>query len=374
MLREQARLQPVQPREALPQRLARRGQQAAFELFQPQGVARQPRLRALRLQARLQMVEPLRQRLQAALLERAELLFQLAQVALHGGRVGHQQLGRRRGRGRAQVGGEVGDGEVDLVAHRAHHRHRAGGHGARDRLVVEGHQVLQRAAAAGQQQRVVAAAGGGLAQHRHDRRRRLAALHRHRQHLHLHQRPAPRQHAQHVAHRGAGGRGDHAEAAHVAGQGTLARGIEQALGVEPGLQLLELPAQRALAGRLHVLGHQLELAAWLVQADAGAHQHLHAVGGPEAQPAAPGLEHRAAHLRGAVLQGEVQVPRGRPRDVGQLALHPHQRQRVLQQPTHQPVERAGGEDVARGRVVAGRLHGPSSLARAAWRTSACRCL
>ena len=51
-----------------------------------------------------------------------------------GGEVRHQlfldpgeQLGGRGGCGRAHVGGEVGDGEVDLVADRADGRHRACG-------------------------------------------------------------------------------------------------------------------------------------------------------------------------------------------------------------------------------------------------------
>ena len=97
------------------------------------------------------------------------------------------------------------------------------------RFVVERPQVLQRAAAAG---RAAARRSGRwrrrALQHRRDLRRRGRALHRHRQDLDLEQRESPRQHAEHVAHRRAAGRGDHAEPAHVGGQGTLARGVEQA--------------------------------------------------------------------------------------------------------------------------------------------------
>lgn len=50
---------------------------------------------------------------------------------------GADELGRARRRGRAQVGGEVCDGEVGLVADAAHQRQRAGAHGTRERFVVE---------------------------------------------------------------------------------------------------------------------------------------------------------------------------------------------------------------------------------------------
>ena len=65
-------------------------------------------------------------------------------------RLGHQ-LGRRRGRGSAQVGAKVGDGEVRLVPHPADQGHRALHDGAGQLLVVEGPQVLDGAAPPHQQ-------------------------------------------------------------------------------------------------------------------------------------------------------------------------------------------------------------------------------
>ena len=66
-----------------------------------------------------------------------------------------REFGGRGRRRRAQVGAEVGDGEVGLVAHAADQRHRAAARWcARQRLVVEGPQVLDRAAAAHQQDHV----------------------------------------------------------------------------------------------------------------------------------------------------------------------------------------------------------------------------
>mgnify|MGYP003615605880 CR=1 FL=1 len=64
------------------------------------------------------------------------------------------QLGRRRGRGRAQVGAKVGDGEIRLVPHPADQGHRALHDGARQLLVVEGPQVLDGAPPPHQQNHV----------------------------------------------------------------------------------------------------------------------------------------------------------------------------------------------------------------------------
>ena len=61
---------------------------------------------------------------------------------------GDRQFGGGRRRGRAQVGHEIGDGDVGFVAHGRNHRHGAGGDGARHGFFVEGPEVFERAAAA----------------------------------------------------------------------------------------------------------------------------------------------------------------------------------------------------------------------------------
>jgi hypothetical protein len=75
------------------------------------------------------------------------------------GPVGHDPLGRPRGR-RTLVGDEIDDSEIRLVTDAAHDRDRAGVHGARHGLVVEGLQILERAAAACQDQHVAVRAPG----------------------------------------------------------------------------------------------------------------------------------------------------------------------------------------------------------------------
>ncbi|MCW0466403.1 hypothetical protein NB705_003476 [Xanthomonas sacchari] len=264
-----------------------------------------------------------------------------AEIAL----IGHQQFGGDRRGGRAQVGGEIGQGHVGLVADGRHHRGDCRGDGACQVFVVERPQVLERTAAAGQQDRVVAAAGVCLAQQRGDLRRGAVALDQARQDVHLQQRHAPAEHAQHVAHRGAAGRGDDRQAPHEAGQGALALAGEQAFGGEPGLELLERPAQRAFAGFLQMIQHQLVVAARFVQGQAPARQHPQAFARHEPQPLALGLEHRAAHLRARILQGEIEVAGRGAGDVAQFAFHPGQREGALQQVAGQRVELAGAEDL-----------------------------
>jgi len=93
------------------------------------------------------------------------------------------------------------------------------------------------------------------------------------------------------------------------------------------------------------------------EGDAPAREYLQPVLRLKAQPLAFGAEHRAAHLRTGVLQGEIQVSRGRARDVAQLALDEHQRERVFQQAARQGVELAGGENFVGGGGKHGRMVG-----------------
>jgi hypothetical protein len=88
------------------------------------------------------------------------------QLERRAGRRRHQ-LGRGGGCRRTQVGGEVGQGDVGLVADAAHHRHRRRAQRPHDALVVEGPEVLERAAAAADDEHVDLGAGrrGAIAAH-----------------------------------------------------------------------------------------------------------------------------------------------------------------------------------------------------------------
>lgn len=72
-----------------------------------------------------------------------QLLLEVNQTLGTGALIRRHQLGgSRRGRG-AQVGGKVADGDIHLVAHRAHHRYGGVGNGARHRLFVKAPEIFE---------------------------------------------------------------------------------------------------------------------------------------------------------------------------------------------------------------------------------------
>ena len=73
------------------------------------------------------------------------------------------EFGGGRRRRRAQVGGEVGDGEVGFVANGGDDGQAGGNNGARHALAVESGQVFKRSAAAGKDNQIDEAAGVQLA-------------------------------------------------------------------------------------------------------------------------------------------------------------------------------------------------------------------
>ena len=94
-------------------------------------------------------------------------------------------LGGRGRRRRAQVGYEVADGEVGLVADRGDRRDRAGGNGAGHRLLVEGPQIFERSSAAADQHDVMHLPARQVADGDGDLARRVAALYAYRVNLHM---------------------------------------------------------------------------------------------------------------------------------------------------------------------------------------------
>jgi len=123
-------------------------------------------------------------------------------------------------------------------------------------------------------------------------------------------RRAPRQRRRDVVERGAGERGDDADRARMRRQRALERGVEEALGLEASAQPNEPFVQRALAGRLHGLGDELQLAARLVDGDATAQLDALAFERREIEQRRGATKHRAAQrgVAGGILQREVAVP------------------------------------------------------------------
>ncbi|MNC12986.1 hypothetical protein D3C75_607160 [compost metagenome] len=319
--------------------------QAAGQLVQTLGLLLQPALGIL-------MVEPLLQQREAmaggglapgdglhqALLEVHQALGAGASVRCH-------QLGGGGGGGGTQVGGEVADGDVHLVAHSAHHRNGGACDGAGHRLLVEAPEIFKGAAAATDDEHIHLGAAVGKSDGRDYLGDGGAALHLGRVDEDRQIRGAALEHRQHVVQGGAGGRGDQPHGAGLTRQRALAALVEQPFGAEAALELLEAQGQHAVPGGLHGFDDELVVAAGLIEGDPRLHQYLHAILRSERHPAVVALEHGAAHLGRDVFQGEVPVARAWHRQVGELPRQPHQPQILLQYHAHGAVEAGDGEDL-----------------------------
>ena len=109
----------------------------------------------------------------------------------------------------------------------------------------------------------------------------------------------------------------------------------------------ELLEQPPLAGPLHRLDAQLELAPCFVQRHRGRHFHLVAIARRPVQQLVAAAEHHAAHLRLVVLEYEVPVSARRAGEVGDLAAHPHERKAAFQQSRNRAVQRGNRQGTPR---------------------------
>ena len=186
----------------------------------------------------------------------------------------HDDLGRRRRRGRPQVGNQVRQRDVHLVADGRDDRHRAGRDRPRHGLLVEGPQVFNRAAAAPDDDDVDAFDAPDVAERPRDVGRRGVALDARRRDDHVRVLVAPAEHLEDVPDRGAVDRRDDADLAGQRGQRPLARRVEEALGLQALLQLVErqLPGAEALG--LDVRADDLVLALRLVDAEPAAREDV----------------------------------------------------------------------------------------------------
>lgn len=155
---------------------------------------------------------------------------------------GRHALGRGRGRGRAPVCHHVADAGVGLVPDARDDGHGTGGHGAHEPLVVEGHEVLERASTAHEQD------GVGPGRGRHGKRAldgcgRPGALHLAADHLELNQGVPAAQRAPHVVDDRAREARDHGHPRAEARDVPLALGRHEALGLKPAGELGHLLAK-----------------------------------------------------------------------------------------------------------------------------------
>ncbi len=221
-----------------------------------------------------------------AALEGVDALFD---AVLRGG----DELGGGGGGGGAEVGDEVGDGEVGLVADGGDDGELRGGDGAGEGLVVEAGEVFEGASAAGDEDEVDVVMPGGW---RLNQRMPAATLAGQLRALHdggvdeeVEAGVAAADDGDDVADDGAGGRGDDADAAREGGRGRLRAAVEEAFGEEAVALSCSKASWRAPAPRgSQGFGDELELAAGLVDGDAAADHDGEAVAWAEAEELAPG--------------------------------------------------------------------------------------
>ncbi len=301
-------------------------------------------------QALAQAVEPL-----AALVDGVEngvvqTFVQVRQLAQPGQARRRAQLSSGAGRGCAQVGDEIGQGEIGFVSDTAHHRHRRLGQGTHQLLVVEGPQIFQRTAAAHQQQHLGLAllrkSLVGQPQGRAQFGRRLRALHGAGINVYRQVRHTPAQRAGHVAQGGRAQRSHHADAARLRRQRSFARGIEQTFGLEPGFEAQKLLEPHALPGRLQALDDQLQFAARTVDVELAARLHQLAVARDEGELIGSAAKQRAAQLHAIVLEQKITMPADGAGKTGHLAPHHDRVQTHGQRVGHGAHERAQRPDRA----------------------------
>ena len=158
-------------------------------------------------------------------------------------------------------------------------------------------------------------------QRAHDRRRRRLALHRHAHHQHVGPREAGEGVGEEVVPRGAVRARHQAHPPRQERDRPAAAGVEQALGVEPAPQLLDLGAQQPLPRQLEALHPHRDRAAGAPELDPPVGLHERAVARLVGQavvddPVHGGVERRAAaqpevHLAAAPAAGPAPRPRAR---------------------------------------------------------------
>ena len=245
--------------------------------------------------------------------------------------VGHHQLGGVGGGGGPDVGDQVEQRLVGLVADRRDQGGADPGDRADQALVGEGQQVLDRPAAAGDHDhldgRVAVEPLDGL----DHLGRGSGALHRGVRRLEGHRRPAAPGVLEDVALGGGAGRRDQPDDAGQERQPALEREVEEALGREQLAAPLEPGEQLAEPDHPDVAGVERQAAAVGVVGGLGVHDHARPLDQRrvEAVEEAARAGHGDRDVRDGVAQGHEDGVQTRPAaHLRDLTLHPHRAEPV----------------------------------------------
>ena len=143
-------------------------------------------------------------------------------------------------------------------------------------------------------------------------------------------RKAVREPVQDVADDGSGGRGDDADHLGQEGDGLAQRGVEEPLGLELALALLQELEQCAFAGQLDRLDHDLVARTRGVGGDAPGADDLEPVLGRDREAAGHAAPAHGIDDRALVLEGKIKVARGGALEARDLAPDPHPAEALLE--------------------------------------------
>ena len=213
-----------------------------------------------------------------------------------------------------------------------------------DPLVVEGGEILQRTAAPRQDNHIDTLGDLEISQCPDDLRRRLRTLDANGGDQDIHGRKAAAGDGEDIADHGPGRRGDDPDSRRQEGKGFLAALVEESLRLETGLELFEGLLEGAQTLRFHGVDDDLVFAAGRIDGKARPADDAHPVLEREARsPATASAERHPeddrTDLAFRVLQGEIDMARCRPAEVGDLPLHPDEGEPLLEERLDPVVER-----------------------------------
>ncbi len=241
------------------------------------------------------------------------------------------------------------------------HRHRHARNCARDRFFVERPEILDRSAAAPDDHDIHAFDAPDLPQRPRYLRHRIVALHAGRADDEMRVRVAASKDFDDVAQRGAVEGGDDPNLPRQRRQRTLAFGVEQPLGLQLFLQLLERELPRAEPVRFEVLADELIFALGLVHRDLAARDHAQTIGRLELQVPERRTEHKPAQLRARVLEREIEMAGIPDLTAGQFALDPDLEEMLLEKIANPDGQLGDGQNPSKGRQSA--VIRPSAVGR-----------
>ncbi len=162
----------------------------------------------------------------------------------------------------------------------------------------------------------------------------------------VHGGKSPLRYIQDVADDGARGRGDDPDPRGQVGDGFFVNGIEEALGLQLRFQLLEGDLQGTDAPGLGAVQDQLVFAAGPVHVHPRPADDVHPVLEVEFQRPGSGSEEHGPDLAFVVFEGEVEMTRGGPAEVGDLAFDPELIEGGFQDVLDLPREFRDGQNLA----------------------------